>query len=94
MKSKIFKPLVPVLLLLTPGLILTASASGDLRAEAGIAIRNIQSADSTDFRPVVSWHFILSRVSTRLVWILKGSSKVTGKVGDKVNGRRFPGRGK
>jgi len=47
MKPTINNPLLLALILITLNPILTATASGDLAAEAGIAIRNLQSADPT-----------------------------------------------
>ena len=47
MKRTIINPLLPALFLITISPMLTASASGDLAAEAEIAIKNLQSADST-----------------------------------------------
>ncbi len=47
MKRKIVNPLVPALFLISLSPVLTATAGGDLRAQAEAAIRNFRSADST-----------------------------------------------
>lgn len=47
MKRTIINPLLPALILITLSLVLNVIAGCDLRAEAEIAIRNLQSADST-----------------------------------------------
>jgi len=47
MKLKIIRALLPSLFLISFNAVLPAAASNDQRAEADIAIRNLQSADST-----------------------------------------------
>jgi lipid-binding SYLF domain-containing protein len=46
-KLKIINPLLSALFLISLGPVLTVTAGGDLRVEAEVAIRNLQSADST-----------------------------------------------
>jgi lipid-binding SYLF domain-containing protein len=47
MKPQIINSLLPALFLITLAPVLTVAAGGDPRAEAEVAIRNLQSADST-----------------------------------------------